>query len=116
MPRGQNLYFKIYTAVRRVPKGKVATYGQIAALAGSPRAAQVVGWALRALKPGSKIPWQRVINKAGMISIENMHAPKELQVDLLRQEGIDVTQQESNFFVDLKKYGWVEVASGRKTG
>ncbi len=106
MPRGQNLYFKIYTQVRRIPKGKVATYGQIAALCGSPRAAQVVGWALRALKPNSKIPWQRVINQAGMISIENMDAPKELQVKLLQQEGVDVTRREGNFWVDLKKFGW----------
>ncbi len=106
MPRGQNLYFKIYSQVRRVPKGKVATYGQIAALCGSPRAAQVVGWALRALKSGSKVPWQRIINKAGMISIENMGAPKELQVELLQQEGVDIEQREGNFFVDLKKFGW----------
>lgn len=106
MPRGQNIYFRIYTQVRRIPKGKVATYGQIAALIGSPRSAQVIGWALRSLKPGNRVPWQRVINKAGMISIENLDAPKELQVTLLRQEGIEVIQREGNFFVDLKKYGW----------
>ncbi len=106
MKRGQNLYFRIYNAVRKIPAGRVATYGQIAALIGTPRAAQVVGWALRALKPNTKVPWQRVINKDGMISIENMHAPKELQVQLLRQEGIEVIQRDGNFFVDLKKYLW----------
>ena len=106
MPRGQNLYFRIYNMVRRIPRGKVATYGQVAALAGSPRASQVVGWALRALKPDTKLPWQRVINKAGMISIENMHTPKELQVQLLQREGVVVEQREGNFFVDLKKFGW----------
>ncbi len=110
MPRGQNLYFKIYGMVRRVPKGKVASYGQIAALIGSPRASQVVGWALRALKPGSKVPWQRVVNKAGMISIENMHAPKELQAMLLRQEGVEVQEREGNLFVDLKTFGWAGLA------
>lgn len=106
MPRGQNLYFKIYTQVRRIPKGKVATYGQIAALAGSPRASQVVGWALRALKSDTKIPWQRVINKAGMVSIENMNTPKEMQIELLRQEGVELVQREGNYFIDLKKFGW----------
>lgn len=106
MPRGQNLYFKIYGAVRRIPKGKVATYGQVAGLIGSPRASQVVGWALRALKPNTKVPWQRVINKAGMISIENMNTPKEAQAALLRSEGVEITEREGNLWVDLKKFGW----------
>ena len=106
MPKGQNLYFRIYTQVRRIPKGKVASYGQIAALAGAPRSSQVVGWALRTLKPTTKIPWHRVINKAGMISIENMDAPKEQQAALLRAEGIQVIEQDGNLFVDLKKYLW----------
>lgn len=106
MPRGQNLYFRIYFQVRRIPKGKVSTYGQIAALAGAPRSAQVVGWALRTLKPTTKVPWQRVINKAGMISIENMDASKEQQAALLRAEGVEVIEREGNLFVDLKKFGW----------
>lgn len=106
MPRGQNLYFRIYTQVRRIPKGKVATYGQIATLCGSPRSARIVGWALRTLKPNSTIPWQRVINQAGMISIESMSVPKSLQADVLRSEGVEVTLREGNFYVDLKTYGW----------
>ena len=106
MPRGQNLYFRIYNAVRRIPKGRVASYGQIAALCGSPRGAQVVGWALRALKPGTVVPWQRVVNKDGMISIENMHVPKEQLAALLRVEGFEVVEREGNYFVDLKRYVW----------
>lgn len=106
MLRGQNIYFKIYNVVRRIPPGKVATYGQIAALIGSPRAARIVGWALRNLPLNTKVPWHRVINKEGMISIENMGAPKELQVKLLQSEGIVIIKQEGNYFVDLKKYGW----------
>lgn len=106
MPRGQNLYFRIYNAVRRIPRGRVATYGQIAAMIGSPRAARIVGWALRGVVESKRVPWHRVINKDGMISIENMHAPKELQVELLRQEGVEVAQREGNFFVDLKRFGW----------
>lgn len=106
MPRGQNLYFRIYTVVRQIPRGRVATYGQVARLAGAPRAAQVVGWALRTLKPTTKVPWQRVINKDGMISIENMSAPKELQVKLLREEGVVITEHDGNYWVDMHTYGW----------
>ena len=92
--------------VRRIPKGKVATYGQIAKLIDAPRSAQVVGWALRTLKPNTNVPWQRVINQAGMISIENMNTPKEQQVALLRQEGVEITQRDGNFWIDLVQYGW----------
>lgn len=106
MPRGQNLYFRIYNSVRKIPKGKVATYGQIAAMVGSPRAARIVGWALRSLDAGTKVPWQRVINKDGMISIENMNCPREQQAALLRSEGVEVTEQDGNFWVDLKQYLW----------
>lgn len=106
MPRGQNLFFKIYNAVRRIPRGRVASYGQVAALIGSPRAAQVVGWALRSLNPSSSVPWQRVINRQGMISIENLQAPKELQAQLLRSEGVEVTERDGNFWVDLERFGW----------
>lgn len=106
MPRGQNLYFKIYGAVRRIPKGKVASYGQIATLVGNPRASQVVGWALRTLKPTTNVPWHRVVNKAGMISIENMSTPKEAQAAKLREEGVEIEEREGNLFVDMERYGW----------
>lgn len=105
MPRGQNFYFKVYNIVRRIPRAKVATYGQVAALAGAPRSARIVGWALRNQSKGS-VPWQRVVNKAGMISIENMDAPKEEQARLLELEGIEVERRDGNLFVDLKKFGW----------
>ena len=105
MPRGQNLYFKIYGAVRKIPKGKVASYGQIATLIGSPRASQVVGWALRTLKPSTNVPWHRVVNKDGMISIENMTTPKEAQAAKLREEGINIEEREGNFFIP-ESYWW----------
>lgn len=106
MPSGQNFYFRVYNAVRRIPKGKVATYGQIAAMVGSPRAARQVGWALSCLKPNSTVPWQRVVNKDGMISIENMRATKDMQAQLLESEGVEVTQREGNYFVDLDEFLW----------
>jgi methylated-DNA-protein-cysteine methyltransferase-like protein len=98
-----NFYQQIFQAVKAIPPGKVATYGQIAAVLGSPRAARMVGQAL-ARCPDSTVPWQRVINRHGMISIENMTVPKEQQAYLLRQEQIEVTERDGNFWVDLTRY------------
>lgn len=106
MPQEQNFYFMVYGMVRRIPKGKVATYGQIAALVGTPRASRQVGWALNTLKPDSNVPWQRVINKEGRITIENMRATKDMQAVLLQGEGVDVQLREGNYWVDLKEYLW----------
>lgn len=99
-----NFYQQVYQIVKKIPKGRVATYGQIAGLISTPRAARVVGFALRLLPPG--IPWQRVINSAGMISIENLDCPKALQAELLKKEGVAITFQDGNYWVDLKKYQW----------
>jgi methylated-DNA-protein-cysteine methyltransferase-like protein len=106
MPRGQNFYFRVYTKVRQIPKGRVATYGQIAGLIGNPRGARMVGWALNCLKPNSNVPWQRVINGEGRITIENLRATKEMQAELLRAEGVDVQLREGNYWVDLERYLW----------
>lgn len=106
MTQGQNVYSKIYDAVRKVPYGQVASYGQIARLIGSPRAARIVGWALRILPTDTNVPWHRVLNKSGMISIENMTTPKEAQATLLRSEGVEIVDREGNLWVDLKKFGW----------
>ena len=67
--------------ISAVPVGRVATYGQIAAMAGSPRAARMVGGILRDLPENSQVPWQRVINQRGMISIENLAVPKSEQAE-----------------------------------
>ena len=61
-------YEQVYEWVRQVPPGKVVTYGQVAALLGSPRSARAVGYALRYLPRGTDVPWQRVINHRGEIS------------------------------------------------
>ncbi len=106
MSQEENFYSKVYEIVRKIPRGKVATYQQVAMMVSTPRAAQAVGWALRALHEMRDVPWQRVINSRGMISIENLRAPKSLQVKLLREEGIKVEQREGNYFVDLGKYQW----------
>ena len=106
MKKEQNFYSKVYDVVKKIPAGKVATYQQVATIVSTPRAAQAVGWALRALPDYHNIPWQRVINSQGMISIENLRAPKSLQVKLLREENVEVKEVDGNYFVDLGKYLW----------
>ncbi len=81
---------QVIQKIKEIPSGKVATYGQIAALAGSPRAALMVGRILRHSSESEQLPWQRVINSKGRISIVNMEYPAELQAELLREEGVRV--------------------------
>ncbi len=104
--KGDDFFDQVYFWVRKIPKGKVAAYSQIAALASTPRAARVVGLALSKLPGGSKIPWHRVIDSKGMISIENLVIPKAEQARRLQQEGIKVKFRDGNYWVDLKKYLW----------
>ena len=99
-------YTAVYRLVSRVPKGKVVTYGQVAALLGVPRAPRGVGTALRNLpRPLSKkVPWQRVINASGGISFRGDVIRVEEQRWLLEDEGIEFSRHGK---VDLKKYRWV---------
>ena len=99
-----DFFDKVDVFVKKIPTGRFMTYGQVAAEVGYPRGAMMVGWALSRLSPS--VPWQRMVNREGMISIENLEAPKELQVDLLRKEKIKVRKIKGNFFVDLDKYKW----------
>jgi methylated-DNA-protein-cysteine methyltransferase related protein len=78
---------RIYTVVRRIPKGRVATYGQVAALAGRPRYARQVGYALAALRD-VRVPWHRVINARGEISPRSEPGIEALQRRLLEREGV----------------------------
>lgn len=81
----------IYAVVRRIPRGKVATYGQVAALAGRPRQARQVGYALHALPAGSEVPWHRVVNAAGRLSLAPGSGGIEQRLRLLA-EGVTVTE------------------------
>jgi methylated-DNA-protein-cysteine methyltransferase-like protein len=78
---------RIYAAVRKIPRGRVATYGQIAELAGLPRQARQVGYALAALRD-SRVPWHRVIDARGEVSPRSDPGPERLQRALLEREGI----------------------------
>lgn len=97
-----NTFEKIYAVVRRIPKGKVATYGQIAMLAGNPHWSQVVGYALHVNPDPNGIPCFRVVNRFGEPSSAFAFGGKNTQIALLEAEGIEVTDGK----VDLKKYLW----------
>ena len=101
-----NFFQEVYKLVNKIPAGKVATYGQLATIISTPRAARVVGFALRALPGDTNVPWQRVINSQGRISIQNMQFPQELQATLLEKEGVKVERREDHWWVDLEKYIW----------
>ena len=101
-PRPSDTYGKIWSTVRKIPRGKVATYGQIARLSKLPRQARLVGYALHSLPYGIEIPWQRVINAQGRISFpEQSHSYKK-QKELLTKEGILFNKGRIN----LKRFGW----------
>ena len=94
----------VYALVREIPRGRIATYGQIAAILGHPRAARAVGTALSHLpKPFSRfVPWQRVINAAGRISHRGDVLRPDLQRQLLEMEGIEFRGDH----VDLRRFRW----------
>ncbi len=90
--------------VKSIPKGKVVSYGQVAAAVGSPRAARQVGAVLGQLYSLSSVPWWRVVNSQGVISIKgNWAATKEQQKALLLKENIKVNE---SFKIEMQKFGW----------
>jgi methylated-DNA-protein-cysteine methyltransferase-like protein len=96
-------YRRIYRVVRRIPSGKVATYGQIAELAGIPRQPRRVGYALHALPRGSDVPWQRVINAKGEVSRRSTPGCEGVQRAALESEGVVF---DARGRVDLARYQW----------
>ncbi len=97
------LYSRIYEIVNHIPKGKVATYGQVANMAGVPGHARQVGYALHNLPDGSEVPWQRVINRKGQISLRSNPSTEWLQRALLEAEGVVFDANEA---IALEKYQW----------
>ncbi|MES2354022.1 MAG: MGMT family protein [Pseudomonadota bacterium] len=89
LPRNDTTYERIYAIVKKIPAGKVATYGQIAALACMPRNARQIGYALHRLPENSGIPWQRVINAKGEVSPRTWSENHLLQRILLEAEGVE---------------------------
>lgn len=97
------LSLKIISAIKKVPRGRVATYGQIAKLAGNPGAARRVVWILHACSKSHKLPWQRIISSQGKISFPWGTGSYTKQKNLLRAEKIEVDEYGS---IELKKFQW----------
>ena len=95
-------YEKIWAVVRTIPRGKVATYGQVAAAAGLRKHARMAGYALWNLPAGTKIPWHRVINAQGKISFPARSAPWREQRKRLQAEGVVFIAGR----VDLARFSW----------
>lgn len=96
----------IYAVVAQVPKGRVATYGQIAELAGLPRRARLVGYALSALAAGNRLPWHRIVNAKGQISARGdggIDSAAQVQRKRLEREGIHF---DANGTISLAQYRW----------
>lgn len=101
----KNSYQKIYEVVKQIPKGCVATYGQVAALAGNKRWARVVGYALHVNPDPERIPCYRVVNREGRLSDAFAFGGVNRQKVLLEEEGIKVVDNH----VDLGKYQWKKI-------
>ncbi len=99
----ETAYSLIYAVVRRIPPGTVATYGQIATMAGLSGRARQVGYALHSLAEGNDVPWHRVINARGEVSPRSTPGWDSLQRHLLEEEGVDFA---SSGRVDLGRYRW----------
>ena len=103
-------YEKVYKVVRCIPPGKVSSYGRIAEMLGTPKAARAVGYALSALRhpnqdgyTSANVPWQRVVNSQGRISIRHREATANKQAEMLRAEGVAV---DGNGRIDLSIHLW----------
>lgn len=99
-----NFFDRVYAYVKTVPRGKVVTYGQVAAAIGAPRCARQVGWALHVNPAPGVIPCHRVVNREGRLAPAFAFGGEEVQARLLEEEGVIVI----NGFVDLEKYLWRE--------
>lgn len=102
-----DFYRQVYAVVRRIPRGRVTSYGRVARMLGRPNAARAVGYALAALANKTEadppIPWHRVINHAGRISTPDMDGGARQQKKLLQAEGVVVSE---DLRVDLEVYLW----------
>lgn len=99
----ENSFDRIYNVVKSIPKGKVATYGQVAAYAGNPRWSRVVGFALHVNPEPGIIPCHRVVNRFGEVSSAFAFGGENMQIQLLTAEGVLFNAYGR---IDLSKYQW----------
>ena len=102
-----DLVGRIWDTVRRIPRGRVATYGEIARACGFPRHARLVGYALHNLPQGANIPWHRVINSQGRISLPRRNGHYQRQKSLLEKEGVVFSRER----ISLSSYSWLKPKS-----
>jgi methylated-DNA-protein-cysteine methyltransferase related protein len=103
-PSKPSSYARFYRVIARIPRGRVATYGQVAELAGMPRAARQVGYALAALPDADgKVPWQRVVNARGEISARAEPTFEGLQRAMLEREGVKF---DASGRISLERFMW----------
>ncbi len=98
-----DLYQRIYEVVQAIPPGKVATYGQIAQLAGNPRASRAVGWAMHGAPAELSVPCHRVVNQAGTLAHSGVFGGREVQRAMLESEGVEFLPGDR---IDMRKCLW----------
>lgn len=103
MKKPTEFSLKVIKAIQSIPKGKVATYGQIARIAGKEHASRGVSWILHSCSKTHKLPWQRVLNSKGQISFSVMTRNHVRQKNLLKAEGIIFAE---NGQIDMTKFQW----------
>lgn len=108
---GRSVYDRIYAVVRRIPRGRVATYGQIAALAGLPGRSRQVGYALHALREGTAVPWHRVLNARGTVSRRAEPGAELTQRQRLEREGV---RFDARGRVALGRFRWRPVGRSQR--
>ena len=94
---------KVIDVVRKIPRGKVATYQQIAGLSGKPHASRGVAWILNSCAEKYKLPWQRVLSSKGRVSFKPLTAKHRLQTSLLKREGVRFAK---NGDIEMSKFQW----------
>jgi methylated-DNA-protein-cysteine methyltransferase-like protein len=97
----QGFFAAVYRAVRSIPQGRVRTYGQVALMVGRPGTARQVGWALHMLPEGTDVPWHRVVNARGEISLRGYFGEAERQRARLEAEGVRFDESGR---IDLDRY------------